>query len=549
LLKELVARGKKFAQIIHLWSVTADDESPGVESFERAQELGLYSLLFLTQALAGQSLTRSLQLVVVTDSVHEVNGSESLRPEQATVLGACKVIPQEYPEITCRSIDLAVSRTEAAVDPQTIEQIVAELTENVSDRVVAYRGRHRWIRDFEPVRLEKGIGESRLSEGGVYLITGGLGAVGLALARHLARTRKAKLALLGRAGLPQREGWQQWLEEHGDGDEVSSKIRKVRELEAAGAEVLPLRADVSDEQQMLEAVARTAERFGRIDGVIHGAAAAANADKEISETTPADCRRQFQSKVRGLLMLEKVFQGRKLKFCLMLSSLSSVLGGMTFTAYAAANIFMDTFVRQHNQTHPETWLSVNWDAWNFDNEERQVARLRAVPDDPAINPEDGGEALERILAMGPVTQVLVSTSDLYARLERWVTFETAPTATVEHTEASVLHPRPNLPEAYVAPGNELEQELADTWQHLLGIERVGIHDNFFELGGHSLLATMVMSRLRKEFGVELPLRSFFESPTVSGLALIIAQRVIEDQDEQSIAQMLEGVQAARAAGD
>jgi acyl carrier protein len=233
----------------------------------------------------------------------------------------------------------------------------------------------------------------------------------------------------------------------------------------------------------------------------------------------------------------------------MLSSLSSVLGGMTFTAYAAANIFMDTFVRQHNQTHPETWLSVNWDAWNFDNEERQVARLRAVPDDPAINPEDGGEALERILAMGPVTQVLVSTSDLYARLERWVTFETAPTATVEHTEASVLHPRPNLPEAYVAPGNELEQELADTWQHLLGIERVGIHDNFFELGGHSLLATMVMSRLRKEFGVELPLRSFFESPTVSGLALIIAQRVIEDQDEQSIAQMLEGVQAARAAGD
>jgi acyl transferase domain-containing protein len=111
LLKELVSRGKKFAKIIHLWSVTAGDESPAdVESFERAQESGLYSLLFLTQALAGQSLTSSLQLAVVTDSVHEVNGGESLRPERATVLGACKVIPQEYPEMTCRSIDLVVPR-------------------------------------------------------------------------------------------------------------------------------------------------------------------------------------------------------------------------------------------------------------------------------------------------------------------------------------------------------------------------------------------------------------------------------------------------------
>ncbi len=555
LLKELVARGKKFAQLIHLWSISAGGESPvGVESFDLAQESGLYSLLFLTQALASQSLTSSLELVVVTDSVHEVNGDESLHPEQATVLGACKVIPQEYPEITCRSIDLVVPRTSDAAPTQLtqlIEQLVAELTENVADRVVAYRGRHRWVQSFETVRLDKDSGtQSRLSDGGVYLITGGLGAVGLALARHLTRTRKAKLALLGRSGLPEREQWQQWLEKHGDDDEVSNKIRKVRELEAAGAEVLLLNADVSDEQQMSEAVAHTVERFGRIDGVIHGAAAPANADKEISATTPADCTRQFQSKVRGLLTLEKVLDGRELKFCLMLSSLSSVLGGMTFAAYAAANIFVDTFVRKHNQTHPANWLSVNWDAWNFDEEARQAARVRAVPEHPAINPEEGGEVLERILAMGPVTQVLVSTTDLDARLERWVTFEAAPSAvTLEQAEASTLHPRPNLPEAYVAPGNELEQELADTWQQLLGIERVGVNDNFFELGGHSLLATMVMSRLRKEFGVELPLRSFFESPTVSGLALIIAQKVIEDQDEQSIAQMLEGVQAARAAAE
>jgi acyl transferase domain-containing protein len=522
LLKELVPRGIKFTKVIHLW--TLDNPSVDTGSFEQAQQSGLYSLLFLTQALAEQSLTNSLEFVVVTDSVQEVNGEETLRPDQATVLGACKVIPQEHPEITCRTIDV-VSHVPNAVPAQLIDQLLDELTEKVSERVVAYRGRHRWIQSFEPVRLEQGSGaQSRLGDGGVYLITGGLGEVGLTLAQHLARTYKAKLALLGRSGLPASDAWTRWLEEHDDDDNVSRKIRRVRELEAAGAEVLLLSADVSNEEQMYEAVARIVERFGRIDGVIYGAAAGAGTDKEIRETTPADCIVQFQAKAQGLLVLEQVLQGRDYKFCLMLSSLSSILGGMTFAAYAAANIFMDTFVRKVNQSHPETWLTVNWDAWN----------------DSAIDSKSGGEALERVLSIGPVSQIVVSTSDLNSRLEQWISFEDSQSAvTIEKSEIAVLHPRPNLRNTYLAPSNELEQDLAETWQELLGIEQVGINDNFFELGGHSLLATMVLSRLRKEFGVELPLRSFFEFPTVSGLALIIAQRVIENQDEQSIAQLLE----------
>ncbi len=533
LVKELVALGLEFEQVIHLWSVTADERS-----FEKSQELGLYSLILLTQALSDQSLTGSLQFVAVTESVHEVTGAESLRPELSTILGACKVIPQEYPEIACRSIDVVVSPTQGAVPTRLIEQLLDEITENVSDRVVAYRGRHRWVQSFEPVRVEKGMGAvTRLRESGVYLIVGGLGSVGLALAQHLAQTRKAKLALLGRSGLPPKEEWPLWLQQHDDADDVSDKIRKVQALEAVGAEVLLLRADVTNEEQMLAAIAGSVERFGRIDGVIYGAAAGASTDKDIREMTPADCLLQFQPRVTGLTVLEKVLQDTEHDFCLMLSSLSSVLGGMTYGAYAAANVFMDTFVRKHNQTHPETWLSVNWDGWDFEEDVQQRARLRATDNHHAINPEEGMEAFERIVSMGPVTQVLVSTSDLSARLDRWVTHADLP-ETLAIKEIETRHPRPNLLEPYVAPSNELEDDLVNTWQELLGIEQVGINDNFFELGGHSLLATMVISRFRKEFGVELSLRSFFESPTISGLALIIAQRVIEDQDEQSIAQLL-----------
>jgi acyl carrier protein len=84
--------------------------------------------------------------------------------------------------------------------------------------------------------------------------------------------------------------------------------------------------------------------------------------------------------------------------------------------------------------------------------------------------------------------------------------------------------RPELEADYVAPRNDLESKMAEIWAESLGVNRVGIHDNFFELGGHSLLATQLNARIVKAFAVELPLRSFFESPTVAGLAALVAQK-------------------------
>ncbi|HEX7772597.1 MAG TPA: SDR family NAD(P)-dependent oxidoreductase, partial [Pyrinomonadaceae bacterium] len=454
LIKELASQGLTFPRVVHLWSLSAAEDPGDLSSFDRIQDLGLCSLILLTQALSEQSLTT--QMVVVTDSVYEVIGAESLHPEQAPILGACKVIPQENPGIGCRSLDFVLPREQGSVPAQLIEQLLNELSEDSPDRVVAYRGRHRWVQDFEPVRVEKEAGKLRLREGGVYLITGGLGLVGQALAQDLARNFKAKLALVGRNGLPPREEWPRWLQEHDNEEVVSERIRSVRELERAGAEVLVLRADVSNEEQVRAAVDDTLERFGRIDGVIYGAAAGASTDKEFRVLTPADCARHFDTRVKGLNVLEKVLGDRDLEFCLLLSSLSSVLGGMTFTAYAAGNVYMDTFARKHNQTHAATWLSVNWDAWNFDEEGLPSDALRALADDEGIRPKDGGEAFERVLSMGPVTQVLVSTSDLQARLDRWITFaDVGSVAAVKEVEpASVLHPRPNLLEPYVAPSNE-----------------------------------------------------------------------------------------------
>ncbi|HZI07468.1 MAG TPA: amino acid adenylation domain-containing protein, partial [Archangium sp.] len=93
--------------------------------------------------------------------------------------------------------------------------------------------------------------------------------------------------------------------------------------------------------------------------------------------------------------------------------------------------------------------------------------------------------------------------------------------------------RPALARPYVEPRNDVEQKLAALWAELIGIGRVGIHDDFFELGGHSLLATQIVSRIRRDFGVELPLRQLFNEPTVANLAeqIVTAQASGIDADE------------------
>ncbi len=78
-----------------------------------------------------------------------------------------------------------------------------------------------------------------------------------------------------------------------------------------------------------------------------------------------------------------------------------------------------------------------------------------------------------------------------------------------------LHSRPDLPNSYVAPRNDIEEKIADIWQQLLGIKQVGIHDNFFQLGGDSLIAVQVMSRLRNTFSIQLSVANLFEYPTIA----------------------------------
>ncbi|GFE67451.1 type I polyketide synthase [Chroococcus sp. FPU101] len=472
-------------------------------------DFGFDGLLYLVQAIHRQQITTPIQITVITRNLYDVTGTETINPTQATILGLCKVIPQEFPHLTCRQIDL-----------EDNTPILTELNQG-TEPVVAYRNNHRWVQTFEPIPLSESQ-TIRLQQRGTYLIAGDLvGGLGLMYAQYLAQTVVAKLILIGQLPFPQKEQWETWLVTHGQQDEISRSIRSLQALEAAGTEFSFFSVDLVNEAQIKEIIACTEE----IHGVIHADLMGDRYSCSILDLTTDECDRIWHSKIQGLQVLEKALRGKNPHFYLLQSSLSSVVGGVGFAAYAGANAFMDAFAHQQNQKSSIPWFSVNWDAVHETNS-NQITGLDLV--DFALTPDEMWEVTQRILAWATVPQIVVSATDLQTRIKQSITPKSS---TEDHT-------RPHLQTTYVPPRNETEQKIAAVLQELLGIDKVGIHDNFFELGGHSLLAIQAVSKLRETLNVELPMREFlFESPTVAGIA-----RIITESQEKAIAELLEQVE-------
>jgi acyl carrier protein len=135
----------------------------------------------------------------------------------------------------------------------------------------------------------------------------------------------------------------------------------------------------------------------------------------------------------------------------------------------------------------------------------------------AVSPSEGVDIFLRIIG-SQHPRVAVWPQDLGIAIEHEKSF-----LDIAHSleSAKPSHSRPDLPIPYTAPGNEQEQEIAEIWQELLGIQRIGIYDNYFELGGDSLLAVQFISRLRDNLEMELPLARLFEKPTIAGLTELI----------------------------
>lgn len=541
LIREIRDFGDSVEMIAYLWDIAPAGNSRSAYSPDgEVIGGGFYSLLFLAQALEKEQVVNPVTISVISNNIHNVTSEEVIDPDRAAMLGICKVIPQEYPNISSRCVDVVLPEPETYQAEKLADHLLVELNSTSREIAIAYRGNQRWVQGFKPLRVG---GEAKspaiIRDRGVYIVSSGLGEMGMALATSLAQMSHVKLALIDSAVLPEKNHWPGWLASHEDQDAVSLIIHKLQRLEGLGAEVSVINASVADPDQMESALAQIHDQFGEIDGVIYaGGGIGEESLTPVGELTLAECRRQFASKKRALDVLEKVLENARPRFCLMVSSLSSVLGGRGYAAYASSNIFADAFALSQNQTSRVPRIIINFDAWRFDERSEGPSLNAPGLAQVAMTLQEGIEAFQQILSAGGEDQIIISTVDLPARVNQWLKAEpqTALAGRGANEAVIALHPRPKLDCLYVAPNGEMERNMADIWQKALGIEQVGVHDNFFDLGGDSLAAIQVISQLKRALGMDIPVVSLYERLTIKSLVELLNA----DQETDALSDLGEG---------
>jgi acyl transferase domain-containing protein/acyl carrier protein len=462
LLVHLRSKGLSPRRVFHAWNL--DD---------------YLSLLYLAQALAAESTPMSPAIDILAKGMFDVSGMDDVKPGKAALAALARVVPQEYPQLRCRSIDVAGS------DP---DAVIRELACPQTDPVVALRGGRRWVEKIEPFPLaQPQTADIPIREGGVYLITGGLGEIGSTLAGFLLENYAASVVLTGRSPLNERG-------------------RRLERLQQLRGQVRYEVADVTDEERMRRVIETVEAEWGQVHGVFH-LAGSVN-DDMFSPLTGIDrafSRKHLQSKVAGVTVLQNLLGHKPLDFCWLMSSISTLLGGLRFGAYAAANAAMEAMAQQMQQRGFEQWFCAAWDGMD---EKNTIA------------------AFQRILPLRGIPRVLVSNlGQLEQRYDQWVLLkglygdmEGARPEQVQPTQ-----PRPPLAAPYVEPETRIQEDLAAIWQQLFGFSPIGIDDDFMELGGGSLKAITAISHIHKQLRMEIPLAEFFNRPTIRQLATFLEQ--------------------------
>ena len=349
LLAGLASDGEAPDRFVHAWALAGEPAEQDVVAAWAAQERGFFSLLRLGQAIAAAPTTAPRLDVLVAGTL-DVRGDDLRRPEHATTAGITRVLPLEVQGLKAARIDLDPTGT-------PVSQLLAELAIEPAAETVALRGGRRWLTEFAPITLDESEDSMVLRDRGRYLITGGLGGIGLTLAADLARRCRPRLVLLSRTGLPPRAEWDTLP----DGGRASAAVAAIADMERDGAQVHVMAADVSDVAAMEQVSAQVTELLGGLDGIIHAAGVPGGGMVEVKDETVA--RAVLEPKLAGTIVLMRLFGALTQDFIALCSSVTAIVGGVGQVDYCAANAFLDAYARADHGLRA-TVVSLNWGGWS-----------------------------------------------------------------------------------------------------------------------------------------------------------------------------------------
>ena len=535
----------EFDAIAFVWNggrVAKPTDASGVRDI---QSENLFPLVDLIGRVSGDSDASELRVFVITSEAQPIH--ERAIPSASTLRGYLASIAQDS-GIRCCWIDFAGSaESDCAVS------FVDELRNEQHEREIVWREGARFVPRLLPLDVEKFADANiRTLPEGFVLMTGGLGGIGVHIARMLLRSNRTRLLIIGRRSVVDNDG---------------ERGHVLRELQSMGT--CEYRAiDVGEAAAIESIVVEFEQRWSApLAGIIHLAGEGSLAAYWNGEAQVAahDFERMFRSKVYGTVTLGRIAELRPKCALFAFSSVNGLFGGAQFEAYSAANSFVADFCEyQYARGYPACCFT--WSTWDDTGMSRGTPQLAldvlrangyqilsskqglesfvigtALQVPHIIIGIDGSNAKIRPVIAGVSCRASRTTAwvrnpqpssnptpvlevkDSFGRNIRVVvkTIEEFPrTAEGEIDIAALTSPirRGKLVQVW---RTEIERKIAEIWKDVLHIGDFSPEDNFFQLGGHSLIAAQATSRIRDAFGIGLSLRSLLEVPTVPALAAVV----------------------------
>jgi thioesterase domain-containing protein/NAD(P)-dependent dehydrogenase (short-subunit alcohol dehydrogenase family)/acyl carrier protein len=437
-------------------------------------------------------------------------------PLGATLWGLGRTLAQEHPDLLARLIDLP-----PAVDPDgDAARLDGELDQPDGEPEVALRTQ-RWVPrlDAAPAPLDP----PPLRPDGTYLLTGALGALGLRVARGLARRGARRLILLGRTPLPPRSRWS----ELAPASRAAEQVAAIREIEALGVTVHLGAVDVGAEEELAAFLARFRdEAWPPIRGVVH--LAGVLQDGVLAHLDGAALAEVFRAKVAGAWALHQLLAREPLEFFVLFSSLAGLLGSAGQGNYAAANAFLDGLAH-HRAALGAPALAIDWGPWEELGLTAGQGERLARQGIGSIDPERGIDLFLRLL--GARGQLAVVPFD-WARLPR--TIAALPLLDGVRPERGPA-PRPSglREQLRSLPPVERERELSAILSRRIG-EALGATDAvrtdqpLDRLGLDSLMGIELRSQLEAELGMAVDAGLLLSGPTIVQLAAALRAQIDGD---------------------
>lgn len=480
---------RPLTKILHLCSLEENSES--TDEIEKQLELGVYSLFKITKAIVNLEISQKIQIYLISDFVKKINKEQNIiHPVNACLFGFGKVISNEVENITCRLLD--VDELESQED---WKRIVMEIESEYRHQYLAYRNGSFYSEIISSAELEskKNIADVVKAQG-VYLIVGGMGSLGIRLAREFSRLNKVNLIVSGRKSFEDLEN-EALQNKNGS---LYENLRIYREIQNSESEIHYFSADVADAKSMEGLCEKVKEQYGRIDGVIH-AAGLVN-DQLIKNKTIEDFKEVLRPKVYGGKVLMKLMQEEKFDFLVHFSSVSAVYGYRGQGDYAAANAYLDSSTMTDGKGKI---ISINWAPWK----DTGMAFERNLEDNGVfkmISSKNAFEALERALCSN-YSNILIGEIDfnLLAKYYRPEEFQ-LDDQLIKRIQDKQDRRKKAQKKKTTNTGsekilNKVETTLIVVWKDILGIEAVDIYESFLNMGGDSIQAVALMKEVDKKY--------------------------------------------------